>query len=129
MQCNSKQRPSRYNMIFRCIFTKVFQTAQCKRYFLNFIQNDKCLPCNNSGVCFNSNILQNPVDIKIFCKRILHMDIMIHIHIRNIFIILFAKFFHNPCFPDLSCTLQNKWLTVFLIFPGNQIFHDCSIQY
>ena len=116
-------------MILRSIFAKIFQWCQCPFAKLYFIKYDQCLFFYDRLSCYVWQNRNQIIRADVFFKGFIQSWIHFKIKICYILIMFSSKFQNRICLSYLSCSLQDKWFSVFTFFPVFQEVHDFSVHY
>ena len=104
-------------MLIASILAEILQTIKTSISLLYLVYKDKSFPCNYRLPRKCLECLHDTFHMKILLKQILHTLIVMTIDINQIFELVFAKLFKQPCFTHLTSTLKHQRLAVWIVFP------------
>ena len=102
MQSDAQERPGDHNVVFGSVFAKIFQHAEPSGYLLYLVEDYKRFAFFGSYACKYLYCKQYPFYVVVCFKECLQPVVQIEIEIDEVFVFVFAKFFHKPSFAYLT---------------------------
>ena len=128
LQCHTKQTSRRNNVVFRSVFTKIFQGGKRPLTCLNFIKNNQGISRKYRCSGFDRQFPDQASDIEIPLKNRLDFRRVLHIEIDRIFILLLPEGQRRIGFSNLSGSVQQKRHASGILLPGPEPVHQFSFH-
>ena len=128
MHLQSQQGTCRHDVIFPCVFAKVFQGSQRLRAFLNFVKNNQRFPgCQlATGFCLNQK--KQPLHIIPTGEGKAHILIAVKTDKCHFLVMLATKLLHEPGLTNLSRTHDKERLPHRAVLPLQQLLFCVSLH-
>jgi len=99
------------------VLGKIFERGESSWIFLDFIEDDEGCLGLDSGVGFDSEAGEEAWNIEIGSEEGCHAFIRLEIDVGDVLIKTSTKFLDEPCFSDLSGTVEDKGFSRKVFFP------------
>ena len=125
---HAEKTACRYDMVFRRLFTKVFQRGERTLAELNLIKHDQ-----RPAFCdrLPADMAQNRKKVsgaQIFSKRFSQNRAGLEIEIGHIIVMFSAELQYGIRLSNLSCALDHQGLAVFILMPLRKIVVDQAVH-
>ena len=125
---NAEQAACRDDVIIRSILAKIFERSQSSFAELHLVEYNQRFFLHDGLPCDMGQNRYQIIGADVFLKGFVQLWIRFKVKVCHIFVMGASKLQNGIGLSNLSCTLQNKGLTVFTFFPRFQEAHNLSIH-
>ena len=128
LQGNAQERACGDDMVLRGILVEILKGIEGFGALLNLIEEEKCAASLYGDTRIKGEVVKDATNVLGLCEDRCQLGLAVEIENGNVTIMPATEFADGPALAYLACSLQDQWLAVVTLFPGEQTGNDVSLN-